>query len=57
MSSSSSSAPLISRLPRELGLMPTHSVVGLAYRIVVAKCKSTILDWCRVVDFAADRYL
>ena len=30
---------------------------GLRYRIVVAECKSTILDWCRVVDFSADRYL
>ena len=50
MSSSSSSAPLIVRLPQESGLMLVGYAVGLEYRIVIAGRTLTVLYLHRVVD-------
>ena len=47
-------APLITRLPRESGLMPLHSVMVLEYRIVVEGLTSIVLYLHGVVDIVVD---
>ena len=56
MSSSSSFAPLIVRLPQGLDLMLVHFAMGPKCRIVVTRRTSTVLNLCRVVDVVADRF-